>query len=203
MSKDTMTRVLSALVGLVVFFVIVFLSPLFFYIALGAVTLFMLFELLHALKLDFVLILTALIASVAVIHSTLNARYDTLAFIIIAYMSILIIESIFFHKKINFEDIAKTLFATLYVSIFTTFIGRMRYIDEFGIYYLCLIFTSSWMSDTGAYFMGRFFGRRKLAPDISPKKTVAGSIGGVIFSVISCVVLGMVAAFLSNAQPNY
>ena len=54
-------------------------------------------------------------------------------------------------------------------------------------------FVGAFMSDTGAFFAGRAFGKRKLAPNVSPNKTVAGCIGGFLGSVVGMVVLGLVA----------
>ncbi len=60
---------------------------------------------------------------------------------------------------------------------------------EFGLFYfyLCLIF--AWGSDTSAYFIGCFFGKHKLCPNISPKKTVEGAFGGIAGSLILTYVL--------------
>jgi phosphatidate cytidylyltransferase len=52
-----------------------------------------------------------------------------------------------------------------------------------------LIFLIAWVGDTGAYFAGRFLGNRKLYPAVSPKKTWAGAIGGLVGSVIAAAVL--------------
>ncbi|WP_305144706.1 phosphatidate cytidylyltransferase, partial [Anaerotruncus colihominis] len=51
-----------------------------------------------------------------------------------------------------------------------------------GIFYVLMALGCAWLSDTGAYFAGRAFGKHKLAPYISPKKTVEGAVGGVIFA---------------------
>ena len=49
---------------------------------------------------------------------------------------------------------------------------------------MLLVFGSAWWADSGAYFVGTFFGKRKLCPAISPKKTVEGLIGGVVTAVL-------------------
>ena len=54
-----------------------------------------------------------------------------------------------------------------------------------GQYYYLLCFLGPWITDSFAYFTGVFFGRHKLIPEISPKKTVEGSLGGIIFCIIS------------------
>ena len=203
MSKDTTIRVISAIVGLVVFFLVVLSNSIVFNIALGVIILFMLLEFLHAFKYGITLKLTALAASLFIIYSFCSYKYDILALTLISFIAVLITESIFLHKTISFNDISNVLFATLYISIFSSFIALMRSFGEFEIYYLCLLFTCAWISDTGAYFMGRFFGRRKLAPDISPKKTIAGSIGGIAFAAVGCMILGAVSVFISKSNPNY
>ena len=58
-----------------------------------------------------------------------------------------------------------------------------------GIYYLLLLLNFASICDTGAYFTGSFLGKTKLCPEISPKKTVEGAIGGILSSVIVSVIL--------------
>jgi len=60
--------------------------------------------------------------------------------------------------------------------------GEYKYVGQ-SLIILC--FLISWMTDIGAYFVGRFFGKHKLAPIVSPKKTVEGAIGGFLFCVLS------------------
>jgi phosphatidate cytidylyltransferase len=63
----------------------------------------------------------------------------------------------------------------------------IRAIPQTGVYLVWFVFICSWFTDTFAYFTGRLLGRTKLAPVISPKKTVEGSIGGVVFSTAGCI----------------
>ncbi len=65
---------------------------------------------------------------------------------------------------------------------------------ESGIFFLLLCLGVAWVTDIGAYFFGVFFGKHKLCPDLSPKKTVEGAIGGVL----SCVVIIVVYAIVFN-----
>ncbi len=54
------------------------------------------------------------------------------------------------------------------------------------------VFVGAWVTDTFAYFSGYFFGRHKLIPAVSPKKTVEGAVGGALFCVIGFVVVGLI-----------
>lgn len=63
-----------------------------------------------------------------------------------------------------------------------------------GLFHLILIFVCSWVTDIGAYFIGMFFGKRKLIPKISPKKTVEGAVGGALI----CVLAANLCAYIFN-----
>ncbi|MGL5245800.1 MAG: phosphatidate cytidylyltransferase, partial [Sarcina sp.] len=111
--------------------------------------------------------------------------------IIIATFMLLCIPVINF--KYNFIDVAITLLGFIYVGIFFSFIYLVNSKDG-GQYLVWLIFLSSWFCDTMAYYAGRFFGKHKLCPKVSPKKTIEGSLGGVLGSTIACVIFGMIVS---------
>lgn len=92
--------------------------------------------------------------------------------------------------KFNYIDLAITIFGFLYVGVMFSFIPLIS-LKENGNMLLWLIFISSWMCDTSAYYVGLRIGKRKLCPNVSPKKTIEGSIGGLLGSTISCGVFGL------------
>jgi phosphatidate cytidylyltransferase len=63
--------------------------------------------------------------------------------------------------------------------------------EPYGAAYVVLAMALAWLSDTGGYFAGRWFGKRKLYEAVSPKKTVAGSIGGIL-TVVAGTLVGRV-----------
>lgn len=100
--------------------------------------------------------------------------------------------AVFANKTVKIAD-AGLLFATSFyiIAAFTAIV----YIHDFangGEYIYLLTFICAWITDIFAYFVGRFFGKHKLIPAVSPKKTVEGAIGGVVFCVIATVAFGIV-----------
>ena len=73
----------------------------------------------------------------------------------------------------------RTFFACVYAPVMLSFIWLIRRWYG-GFYIVWLVFISSWISDTCAYLVGRTFGRHKLAPVLSPKKSIEGSVGGIL-----------------------
>jgi phosphatidate cytidylyltransferase len=72
-----------------------------------------------------------------------------------------------------------------------------------GVYFAWLIFISAWGSDTFAYFTGKALGKHKLCPNLSPKKTVEGSLGGVIGATAMSVIYALLAnKFALNLEVN-
>jgi phosphatidate cytidylyltransferase len=78
----------------------------------------------------------------------------------------------------------------VYVGLTLTFLALMRRdFGEHGPDVVLFVLAVVWVGDTGAYFGGRFFGKTKLYPAVSPKKTWAGAIGGLVGSVATAAVL--------------
>jgi len=93
-------------------------------------------------------------------------------------------------KKVegSIAEISTTVFGYLYVSVFISFTVYIRRL-EFGEQLLFTIILLVWAADTFAYFGGRAFGRKKLSPEISPKKSVEGVYCGLAASMVVSMVL--------------
>lgn len=87
------------------------------------------------------------------------------------------------------EDVAFNFFSVSYVIVLFAHLVLLRSLDQ-GIYLAFLTLGLTWATDTGAYFIGRILGQHKLAPLVSPNKTVEGSVGGVVFAVAGAVAVG-------------
>lgn len=93
--------------------------------------------------------------------------------------------------KYNIIDVAVTYVGYLYVGVFFSFLPLIN-MKQFGPYLIWLPFIAAWSCDTLAYYSGRFFGKVKLCPKVSPNKTVEGAIGGLIGSGLMCGFYGYV-----------
>ncbi len=85
--------------------------------------------------------------------------------------------------KYNSSQIISSIFAFLYGPVMLSFIYQTRE-TEYGLYMVWLILLSSWGCDTCAYAVGMLFGKKKIFPLLSPKKSLEGCIGGVLGSAI-------------------
>jgi phosphatidate cytidylyltransferase len=85
-------------------------------------------------------------------------------------------------------QIAGTLFTVLYVGLLLSFLGLIREF-QYGWQWLLTILAATFAADTGAFFAGRFFGRTKLAPRVSPGKTVEGVLGGWLLATAAAFFL--------------
>ena len=165
------------------------------------------FELLRCCSLNKVYALSIPSYIIAIIIPFINYHTVENLFVLIiaAYVFYMFFMLLIKHKNIDFTSITKTVFISfLYPLCFSCLIFiRDAYTQE-GIYYVLLSFIAAWISDTGAYFTGYFFGKRKLCPEISPKKTVEGAIGGIIFAVIGFIALSIVfSKIYSAAEISY
>ena len=100
------------------------------------------------------------------------------------------------------EDVFKYIscsgFGTVYISLCIAHVALIRFLPD-GPFWLTMLIAIVAGSDTGAYYAGRAFGRRKLFPQISPKKTVAGGIGGLVAGIATAEALNLL--FPGKAEP--
>ena len=106
------------------------------------------------------------------------------------------------HVKLTFDKIAMCLVAALVIPYLLTSIVRILAM-RLGRYYILVPFLMAFLPDTGAYFAGRAFGKRKLAPVISPKKTIEGVIGGAAASVVGMLLYAVIMGAAFDMQVNY
>lgn len=112
-------------------------------------------------------------------------------FFVVVVLSLLYLFQI---EKRELIDAMSTITGIFYVVFFSFHVTLVEQIPQYGIL-VWLIFLTAFGTDSMAYFTGYFFGKHKLCPKISPKKTIEGSIGGILGSVILC---GLFGYFFAN-----
>ncbi len=113
-------------------------------------------------------------------------------FVVVIFCSL-----IFYHKEVTFREIGILVSMTILIpTAFRTLVLLRDIHKDFAAYYLLLAVFVAWVADAGAYFTGMIFGKHKLCPQISPKKTVEGFIGGWIVDIALVMLSGFVVSRL-------
>lgn len=205
--KSLKPRLLTAVVGITLLVLIIIASEWwnpFLGIIVGIASAFMVGEYLNANKLlrNFWLsvpcIFFAFLVSVAI---TTRYVYFAIVLFIIACFSVLIIR----HDHLTYTEIAYAAFGTALISFGMSALTVMCS-SSFGVtFYFCTAFALPWMADAGGFFVGAAFGKHKLCPGISPKKTVEGAVGGIVFCILTAVVIGLIFRFtvFSDLKVNF
>lgn len=120
----------------------------------------------------------------------------------LAFFTLVYSELLFSKGKIPFNSAAVCFVAGILIPHLFSALVRIM-ITETGRSFLLLPFTIAVLSDTGAYFIGVFFGRHKLAPAISPHKTVEGMWGGVVVGTIGVAIYALILQLFAGTHVNY
>ncbi|KZE65904.1 phosphatidate cytidylyltransferase [Fictibacillus phosphorivorans] len=102
---------------------------------------------------------------------------------IILAVLLLLVVTVIQKNKTDYNHISFVLFSSIYVGFGFFYLEETRILEN-GIQILFLILFMIWATDSGAYFVGKSMGKRKLWPVISPNKTIEGAVGGIFFSLL-------------------
>lgn len=208
------TRVLTGTLILAVILPILFFSEYVIYpIALGFFCLAALFEIFGVIgvKKQLAIVIPSYVLAFCLpffVYFAPNAnRVAYLYFLfgaLLIFMMYLFCVMVLKKGALSYSKIAEVFMLVTYVTTSFTSLCLIRYIDN-GKVILFLVFIGSWVTDTFAYLTGTLIGKHKLIPEVSPKKTVEGAIGGTLSAVIFFPLFGFVAQAVTDGdvKANY
>ena len=183
-------RIITAVVAIAIFIPICFLSKtIVFPIAVSIISFMGVFEMSKCLGFHKNLWLTIplyiLALGLPIFRIFVKSNLHFLSYVPVAFIGVLIYMLAYIMLRKNKDDL-KDIFSLYSLCIFVIAgfmsIELVLYMHKGTDIYL-LAFLGAWICDTFAYFTGKFFGKHKLIPEISPNKTVEGAIGGVVFTI--------------------
>ena len=168
-------------------------------------------ELLHCVALDknyFVsvpLYLAALaFPMLARVMREMRADYIRAAILVALILAVYLFAVIVFQfGKVDMGKVALVFMTDFYVIGAFSAIILLRDEEIAGKFLFLMPFVFSWVTDSFAYFCGRLFGKHKLIPAVSPKKTVEGAIGGAVFCALTAFLYGFIVQKAFGVAPSY
>ncbi len=182
-------RTISAIIGLPFLLAVVIIGGIPLFIAILLISFVALWEFYNACKGKFTPMKTVGYIGTVVILTLMNFTFESFYILMLLFILVIILNIIkLIDHKYNFIDISITLYSLIYIPFL---LGHILLITkQANDIVIWLIFIAAWGTDTLAYFSGYLFGKRKLCPSISPKKTVEGAIGGMLGSMIISLIFG-------------
>ena len=186
------TRLISGIVLVAVALLTICSGGWILYGTLTIVSLIGMFELYRVMKLE-----KTPLAAVGYLAAALYYGFvwfekeDLMMLMAAAFVMVLMAVYVFTFPKYKTEEITITFFGVFYVAVTLSYLFLVRRAAD-GVYLVWLVFLSSWGCDTCAYCAGMLFGRHKLAPVLSPKKSIEGAIGGMVGAALLGALYGAV-----------
>ena len=173
------TRLLSGIILVVLAVLIVGAGGSILFAVNGAISMVGLFELYRVLKIERTpLAAIGYLACGAYYGLIWFDGHEYVTLMAIAVLMCLMSFYVFTFPKYKTEEVTAAFFGVFYVAVMLSYLYQVRQMPD-GRYLVWLIFFSSWGCDTFAYCTGMLFGKHKLAPVLSPKKSIEGAVGGM------------------------
>ncbi len=191
-----MTRVISSLIAVPLVMILAWQGGLFL-IALCALAMFLAMlefrRMLSRLDLNVPFFLMA--AGVILLLGSVYFYGDTgLAGALVSVIFIFLCWFMFFYPGCSLQEVSTGLLSTLYIGLIV-YVYLLRTLPN-GWIWIALMLFGTWVNDTMAFLIGKNFGKRPLFPALSPGKTIEGSVGGMLGSMIVVFVFKYIYPFL-------
>jgi len=199
-------RIISGVVGVALLCLVLCLNTLVFDAVLAIVAAIAVCELFRAVGIGRFKSLKAF-SVLAVASLMISLVYSQVFVMLIVYIYIFLLFMLFMTKVegIGYKHISKAFMATMFITVCFGHLSILRCWEN-GRLNVLVVFIISFLTDTFAYFTGRFVGRHKLSPNLSPKKTIEGAFGGLVGAIagmlVYCAILNTyfgIQAVQSNA----
>ena len=187
-------RLITAAIGLTLLAVLLFLlDTLVFDVAVILFNVVALYEVLYVTKYVKYLPLVGISAVYTVIAPFIYMGYIPVDInsLNVVYVMILFIATLIKYEVVQPQEVAFTFTMSMLLSYAFSCFSLVAH-QKHGLFFLMFALNCAWISDAGAYFIGSAFGKHKLAPKISPHKTIEGAIGGVLSSIVVTVLLVLI-----------
>ena len=203
-------RIITGVIGVAIIIpLFIFSNTVAFTVAIAFVTVMCLFEMFRCMGIHKKYDITMPAYTFAVVvpffmrYISDNVNVAKLCFVVgVMYLIIVFASMIWSHGKIKYNDSMTIFVITAYIISATNSIIFVRDFEDVGQYVYLLIFLGAWMTDIFAYFSGYFLGKHKLIPDVSPKKTIEGSIGGIIGCILTFIIYGLIVDIAFDRTAN-
>lgn len=198
------TRIWTGVVGLPLLILIMYLGGFILVLGVSALAFFGMIEYTRAVnrmfrpKINRIL----MIALAVMLMVTIKLDYYFLMPVLLVSFIVIFCYEIL-SGNVEIQRGSATLMGLIYVPVMFGHLFLFETVNK-GAYYMWLIFVIAFTTDTAAYFIGKSIGNRKIAPLISPKKTIAGSVGGVIVAALCTILYGTIlSSYFSFVLPWY
>ena len=207
------TRVITAIVGIVVLIGVMFtFDTLVFNLVVAAITLIAIHEIYNALgfkKEDWLMYAVLVPYTLLVMTSNYQVMRQLVMPVSFALVTFYAIYLVVRNGTISYQKASGlVMFSGIVIFCFYSFIRlkELLPVEKYGydaIFFILLILCFAWGGDTCAYFAGRAFGKHKLCPVVSPKKTVEGAIGGVLGTMVFGVAATLIYSIAADRMEAF
>ncbi|UJF35375.1 phosphatidate cytidylyltransferase [Paenibacillus hexagrammi] len=136
----------------------------------------------------------------SMLHIDFEIRYTAVIWLA---MFVLLFITVASKNSITIDQVSIILLGAVYIGLGFHYMITTR-LPENGLFWTVLVFVCIWASDSGAYFVGSMIGKHPLWPQISPKKSIEGSVGGIVISIVAALVFAWYApSLLSYTKAIY
>lgn len=206
-------RVLVAVVCIPIIFLVFFLPfPILMPVAISVLSMIALHEVLWStgfVKNSKISTLSIVLAGVIPFWVYIGEGMKSALVGIFIYFILIFAVAISSKYTVTMEKMGGAFFFAMLIPYFLSSFVRIRNLEgkidswDIGLFYILLPLVVAFCSDTFALFAGMLFGKHKLAPELSPKKTVEGAIGGFVGAIVCGILYGVVIHFWFGIEVNY